>query len=64
MTTQEIADIVVANCRSGNMDDNYKLYSQDVVSREPQDSPFAGETKGLAAVLENSSSFMPRLKNL
>jgi hypothetical protein len=38
MTTKEIANTIVANCRTGKMFDNYELFSENVVSREAQDS--------------------------
>lgn len=59
MTTQEIADSLVEYCRKGDFEGAQKaLYSEDVISIEPQASPaFEKETKGLPAVLEKSEKF-------
>ena len=57
MTTQEVANRIVTNCRSGNFFDNYdELYSEDVVKYESVSGP-ERETKGLQAVLDSSKNF-------
>jgi len=57
MTTQEVANKIVTNCRSGNFFENYdKLYSEDVVKYESVSGP-ERETKGLKAVSNGAKSF-------
>lgn len=59
MTTQDVADKLVALCKEGkNMDAIEALYSVDIVSVEafaPQGS--SRETKGLEAVIKKSLNF-------
>ena len=52
MTTQEIANKLVAYCRSGNWEDAYKeLYSPDCVSIEMEDAPgFTQRAEGMDAI--------------
>jgi SnoaL-like domain len=59
MTTQEIANQLVAFCRKGEWESAQKaLYATDAVSIEPQDSPaFAKETKGLDAIIAKGHTF-------
>jgi hypothetical protein len=57
MTTKEIANTIVANCRSGKMFDNYELFSENVVSREAQDSQFGKEVIGIKPTLEKAKYF-------
>ncbi len=59
MTTQEIANQLVAFCRKGEWEAAQKaLYAKDAVSIEPNDSPaFAKETKGLDAIIEKGHKF-------
>ena len=54
MTTQEIADRLIALCREGKFHTALEeLYSKDAVSIEAQATPdFAKETKGLEAIFE------------
>jgi hypothetical protein len=57
MTTQEVANKIVTNCRSGNFFENYdELYSENVVKYESVSGP-ERETKGLKAVLNSSKNF-------
>lgn len=64
MTTQEIAKIVVDNCRSGNMFDNYELYDENAVKYEPTDSPTDRETKGKQAILNSAKYFHSMIEKL
>lgn len=60
MTTQEIADKVVANCLSGHFAANYnELYDENVVSREPLNNSLGveSETKGLRNVVSRAEEF-------
>ncbi len=59
MTTQEIADKLVAICRQGDFKKaQEELYSDDIVSIEPQATPaFEKETKGLKAIIEKGEKF-------
>jgi hypothetical protein len=57
MTTHEVANKIVTNCRSGNFLENYnELYSEDVVKYESVSGP-ERETKGLRAVLNSAENF-------
>ncbi|MEM9364234.1 MAG: nuclear transport factor 2 family protein [Bacteroidota bacterium] len=57
MTTQEVANRLVDLCRQGLFMDAIKeLYSQDIVSIEPDGSPMK-EVKGLDAVLQKTEHF-------
>jgi hypothetical protein len=66
MTTQAIADKVVANCISGNFLANYQeLYADDVVAYEPRDSQLGErETKGLAAVMARAAQFHEQIEKV
>lgn len=59
MTTQQIADKLVAYCRSGKWAAAQKeLYADNAISLEPEASPgFDQETKGLAAIIEKGKKF-------
>jgi len=64
MTTKEIANTIVANCRSGKMFDNYELFSENVVSREARDSQFGKEVRGINATLEKAKYFHALIEKL
>jgi SnoaL-like domain len=64
MTTQEIAKVVVDNCRSGNMLDNYELYDENAVKYEPVDSSVERETKGKHAILNSAKHFHSMIEKL
>jgi len=59
MTTQEIADKLVAYCRKGEFDAAQKeLFAPDAVSIEPYETPaFPKETKGLQAIKEKGEKW-------
>jgi hypothetical protein len=59
MTTQEIAERLVALCRQGQFETAQKeLFAPDVISIEPYGTPtFPQETKGLNALLEKAKKF-------
>jgi hypothetical protein len=59
MTTQEIAERLVALCRQGEFETAQKeLYATDAFSIEPYGTPaFAKETKGLSALIEKGHKF-------
>jgi hypothetical protein len=54
MTTEEIADRLVALCRQGNFEAAQReLYAADAINIEPYGTPaFPKETKGLQAILD------------
>lgn len=57
MTTQQIADRLVAMCRNGQMlEAQQELFADEVVSIEPEHSPAKSET-GKIAVLEKGKAF-------
>jgi len=66
MTTQEIADRLVALCRRADYETAQKeLYSNDIVSVEPAETPdFSKETKGLPAILEKGRKFMAMIEKI
>lgn len=59
MTTQQIADRLVALCKEGNWEQAHKeLYANDCVSIEPEASPgFEKEVKGMAAIDKKGKDF-------
>lgn len=59
MTTQAIAEKLVALCREGAFHQaQEELYAEDAVSIEPNDNPeIPRETKGLAGIFEKSRKF-------
>ena len=60
MTTQEVANKIVANCKSGDFESNYSnYYADDVVSYEPHDNAFGVEPQleGLKAITERARQF-------
>ena len=61
MTTSEVANKVVTNCRSGNFFGNYdEVYSEDVVKYENASGP----TNGLKAVLNGAKNFHATIKKV
>ncbi|MFK8058216.1 MAG: SnoaL-like domain-containing protein [Saprospiraceae bacterium] len=57
MTTQEVANRLVELCRANKQQQAIEeLYHQDIVSVEPEGSPF-GTVKGLAAIAEKGKQF-------
>jgi hypothetical protein len=59
MTTQEIADKLVAHCRKAQWEAAQReLFSDQAASIEPYATPgFPQETKGLAAIIEKGHKF-------
>src|SRR5262245_54896075 len=59
MTTQEIAQRLVALCRKADWTTaQTELFSADAISSEPYENPpFAKETKGLPAIIEKGRVF-------
>ncbi|HTJ13289.1 MAG TPA: nuclear transport factor 2 family protein [Dinghuibacter sp.] len=59
MTTQQIADRLVALCKEGKWEQAHKeLYAADCVSIEPEASPgFEKEVKGMAAIDKKGKDF-------
>lgn len=59
MTTQEIAQKLVAYCRQSKWEAAQReLYANDAISIEPYATPaFEKETRGLAAILEKGRKF-------
>lgn len=67
MTTNEIANKIVANCKNGNFFDNYdELYAEDAVAYEPEDNSFGAESeaKGLTVIIERAKSFHATIEKL
>jgi hypothetical protein len=59
LTTQQIADRLVALCREAKWEAAQReLYADNAISIEPYEGPmFAKETKGLAAIVEKGRKF-------
>ena len=66
MTTQGIADRLVALCRKQDWETAQKeLLAADAVSIEPRESPgFKKETKGLDAIVEKGRQFSAKLEQV
>jgi hypothetical protein len=66
MTTQEIAERLVALCRQGNFETAQKeLYATDAINIEPYaTATFAKETKGLNAILEKGLRFATMIEQV
>jgi hypothetical protein len=66
MTTQAIADRLVALCREGKFEAAQKeLYAPDAVGVEPYATPtFAQETKGLPALLAKAQKFTAMIEQV
>jgi limonene-1,2-epoxide hydrolase len=64
MTTQEIAQKLVAHCRKGAWEAAQKeLFAPDAVSVEQQETPgFARETRGLPAIFEKGRKWEAMLE--
>ena len=57
MTTKEVADKLVAYCRQGQFEEATKeLYSNDIVSIEPEGAPDR-EVRGLEAIIAKAAKF-------
>lgn len=64
MTTQEVADKLVAFCREGKYEQAVKeLYSPEIVSVEAEGSPNR-IVKGLAAVAEKGQQFEEKMERI
>jgi len=64
MTTQDVAKRLVALCRSGNYEQAIKeLYSEDIVSVEPEGAPHR-IVKGLAAIAEKGVAFQSKIEKV
>lgn len=62
MTTQEVADRLVALCRQGQFDTAIEeLYSPEIVSIEPDGAPMK-EVRGLEGVIEKGKHFAEQLE--
>ena len=66
MTTQEIADRLVALCRKGDFEAAQKeLYAPDAISLEPEaTSDFPKETKGLKGIIEKGHKFSSMVQEM
>ncbi len=59
MTTQEIANRLVAMCRNGQTEEaKEELFAQDVISIEPVEGLLAKETKGMEAIRKKAEFFV------
>ena len=64
MTTQEIADKLVAYCRAGDYQGAYdELYSDDIISVEPEGSP-GGTVQGKAAIAEKGKAWHDMIETM
>ncbi len=64
MTTQEVADKLVALCREGkNMEAVNTLYSDDIVSIEPDGAPVK-EVRGKEGVLGKTQQFFEMIEEM
>ena len=64
MTTQQLADQLVANCRAGNFDQCYHdLFAADASAHEMPGVP-DGDTHGLAALLAKSEAYAKNMKEV
>jgi hypothetical protein len=66
MTTQEVAERLVALCRQGNFETAQKeLYATDAINIEPYaTAAFAKETKGLNAIIEKGRKFTAMIEHV
>ena len=66
MTTNEIAEQLVALCRQGNFETAQKeLYATDAINIEPYGTPlFAKETRGLNAIIEKGRKFAAMIEQV
>src|SRR3954465_11034577 len=66
MTTQEIANRLIALCREQKWDAAQReLYAQNAVSIEPHDTPMAPrETKGLPGIFEKGRKFVSMVETM
>ena len=66
MTTQQIADRLVALCREQKWETAQKeLFAPDAVSLEPYATPgFAQETKGLPAIIQKGHTFVSMVEKV
>src|SRR5690349_20509964 len=66
MTTNEIAERLVALCRQGNFETAQReLYAADAINVEPYgNATFAKETKGLDAILEKGRKFTAMIEQV
>ncbi|UFH52148.1 nuclear transport factor 2 family protein [Spirosoma sp. KNUC1025] len=65
MTTQEIADRLVALCREGKYEQAQReLYSQEAKSIEPAGNPGMQTVQGLDAIIEKGNQFQAMIQEL
>lgn len=66
MTTQQIAERLVALCRESKWEQAQReLYAENAVSIEPYASPaFEKETRGLAAIIEKGRKFSAMIETM
>jgi hypothetical protein len=66
MTTQEIAERLVALCRQGHVETAQKeLYATDAINIEPYaTAAFAKETKGLNAIIDKGHKFAAMIEQV
>jgi hypothetical protein len=66
MTTNEIAERLVALCRQGTFENAHtELFATDAISIEPYGTPaFAKETKGLNAIIEKGHRFTAMIEQV
>ena len=59
MTTQEIANRLVAMCRSGQTEEaKEELFAQDIISIEPREGILAKETRGMDGIRKKAELFI------
>lgn len=66
MSTQDIANQLVAFCRQGKFEEaQTQLFAPDAISLEPEDTPMAPrETRGLPAIIAKGKAFTSMLEKV
>lgn len=64
MTTQEIADRLVAMCRNGQTEEaKEELFAPDIISIEPVEGLLAKETRGMEAIRKKAGFFVSMVED-
>ena len=64
MTTQEIANRLVAMCREGKIEEvKEELFANDIISLEPYEGLLPKETKGMEAIRKKAELFISMVEN-
>ena len=64
MTTQEIANRLVAMCRSGQTEEaKEELFAQDIISIEPREGILPKETRGMEGIRKKAELFISMVED-